>query len=76
MNIDIDRQLDARQGRRMAAQGRMLDRLDILERRAEALIGELVRAGKPAFYINLRNGKTREGSRADLIAFLVRNRYV
>jgi len=74
--IDIDRQLDARQGRRMAAEARALDRLDALERRAETLIGELVRAGKPVWYINLRNGKTREGARASLIAFLVRNRYV
>jgi hypothetical protein len=74
--IDIDRQLDARQGRRMAAEGRMLDRLDVLERRAETLVGELVRGGATVFYINLRNGKTREGSRASLIAFLVRNRYV
>jgi hypothetical protein len=57
---------------------------DIMGRREDAaaeMIGELCREGRPVHYINLRDrsgrltGKTKEGSRHDLIGYLVRNRY-
>jgi hypothetical protein len=39
-------------------------------------IGQLTRDGKTVFYINLRNGKTKEGHPAALIDYLFRNDYV
>jgi hypothetical protein len=39
-------------------------------------IGQLCRDGKTVFYINLRNGKTKEGHPAILTDFLFRNGYV
>jgi len=74
--MNIDQQLDARQQRRMAAQDRQLARLQLREGEADRLIGVLIRGGKPVLYVNTRNGSIREGSHADLIQFLVRNRYV
>jgi len=40
------------------------------------LVGQLNRDGKTVFYINLRNGKTKEGNPSDLIDYLFRNSYV
>lgn len=39
-------------------------------------LGQLNRDGKTVFYINLRNGKTKEGNPSDLIDYLFRNSYV
>lgn len=71
-----------RERRRFAAEDRLIGKLDRLEPQAEALIGELCREGKTVYYINLTTrtgqytGKTKEGSRSDLIAYLIRNKYV
>ena len=40
------------------------------------LIGQLIRDGKTVFYINLRNGKTKEDHPALLTNYLIRNNYV
>lgn len=79
--MDIHQQLEARQSRRMAAEDRYLTRMEKREAQAEQLIGELCREGKTVYYINRRTdngalmGKTREGTRSELIAFLLRNNY-
>jgi len=61
---------------RHANQARAWERADRRERQAESLIGVLIRDGKVVLYINLRNGKTKEGSRFELIGYLVKNNYV
>ena len=70
MNIDQD--LDARQSRRMAAEDRYLERIEKREAEAEKQIGELA-SGK--CYVFPVGGKYREGTRGELIAFLIRNNY-
>lgn len=71
--------------RRFAAEARAVDRMDredaarrAQERAADALIGKLCREGATVHYINLRPlpaGRTKEGSPAELRAYLIRNRY-
>lgn len=73
MTDDTERFLDARQKRRMAAEDRLLSRIEKREAAAEAMIGEL-NSGK--LYVYPVGGKYREGTRAELIAFLIRNNYV
>ncbi len=73
--MNIERQLEANQGRRMAAQDRFLDRIERREADAETMIGELCRNGKPVFYVYPQGGKYREGTRSDLVNFLIRNNY-
>lgn len=74
--MNVERHLDARQARRMASDDRFLGRIERRENAAEQMIGELVREGRPVFYIFPAGGKYREGTRGDLVAFLVRNRHV
>jgi hypothetical protein len=45
------------------------------EEAAEKLVGELCREGQQVFYVWPQGGKYREGTRAELIAFLIRNNY-
>ena len=71
--MNIDQQLNAKQSRRMSAQTRYLTRLEKRETAASKMIGEL-NSGK--CYVWPVGGKYREGNRADLITFLVRNNYV
>jgi hypothetical protein len=73
----IEHQLQINSNRRVRAEDRYLDKLDA----AETLIGELCREGKTVYYINIigkngYTGKTREGSYADLLGYLIRNGYV
>jgi len=70
--MNIDRQLEARQSRRMAAQDRYLTRIEKREAAAAQMIGELS-SGK--CYVFPVGDKYREGNRADLIEFLIRNKY-
>lgn len=67
-----EQQLEAKQARRMAAQDRYLARIERRESEAEKMIGELV-SGK--LYVYPVGGKYREGTRSELIAFLIRNNY-
>lgn len=71
-NMNIDQQLDARQSRRMASQDRFLSRMEKREAAAEKMIGEL-NSGK--CYVFPVGGKYREGTRDELIGFLIRNKY-
>lgn len=71
--IQMYRQMEANHNRRMANEARYIERLERREARAEQMIGEL-NSGK--LYIYPVGGKYREGTRNELIAFLLRNGYV
>jgi len=67
-----ERRAQARLSRRFASEDRYLARLEKREAIADQMIGEL-NSGK--LYVYPVGGKYREGTRADLIAFLIRNNY-
>ena len=67
-----EQQLEAKQARRMAAQDRYLARIERRESEAEKMIGELANG---QCYIFPVGGKYREGTRGELISFLIRNKY-
>ena len=67
-----ERRAQARLNRRFASEDRYLARLSKREEMADRMIGELV-SGK--LYVYPVGGKYREGNRAELIAFLLRNGY-
>lgn len=73
--MDVHVWLDKRQNRRLAAEDRYLAKIERREAAAETMIGELVRDGQTVYYVWPQGGKYREGERADLIAFLIRNNY-
>lgn len=73
--MNIHQQLEGNQNRRMASQDRFLNTIDAREEEAEAMIGQLIRDGKTVHYVMPQGGKYREGSRLDLVAFLIRNNY-
>jgi len=70
--MNTNQQLEARQARRMAAEDRFLARMEKREAEAEKMIGEL-NSGK--CYVFPVGGKYREGTRYELVAFLIRNNY-
>lgn len=70
--MDIHHQLAVSHNRRMAAEDRFLKQIEKREAAAELMIGEL-NSGK--LYVFPVGGKYREGSRGDLVAFLIRNNY-
>jgi hypothetical protein len=70
--MNLYQQLEGNQNRRMAAQDRFLARIGKREAKAEQMIGEL-NSGK--CYVYPVGGKYREGTRGELIAFLIRNNY-
>lgn len=70
--MTIEQQLNAREARRLAAQDRFLARIEKREAEAEKMIGELS-SGK--CYVWPVGGKYREGTRSELVAFLIRNNY-
>jgi len=74
--MNIERQLDANQSRRMKAEDRYLGRLERREAEAEKMIGELCRDGHTVHYVHPVGGRYREGSHSELINFLIRNNYV
>lgn len=80
--MDIERQMEINEGRHFKADERYFDKLDRAIDAAEVLIGELCREGVKVLYINVLSkegkytGKTKEGTRSDLISYLIRNKYV
>lgn len=70
--IKEERRAQARLSRRLASEDRYLERLSKREELADRMIGELV-SGK--LYVYPVGGKYREGTRAELISFLIRNNY-
>lgn len=73
--MNIHQQLEANQSRRMKAESRYLDRIIQREDNAELQIGTLMRNGKEINYVWPTGGRFREGSRSELIDFLIRNNY-
>ena len=85
MNQEIcgmEKMLTSKMNRRIAAEDRYMDRIEKKEAAAENLIGEINRDGKTVSYINQidRNGrftgKAIEGSRANLVSYCIKNKYV
>ena len=70
--MNIHQQLNATQSRRLAAQDKFLIRIEKREDAAHKMIGELA-SGK--CYIWPVGGKYREGTRFELVSFLIRNNY-
>ena len=73
--MNIERQLDANQSRRMKAEDRYLGRLERREGEAAKMIGELCHEGRAVYYVYPVGGRYREGSQSELISFLLRNNY-
>lgn len=73
MTQSIEAWLDGRDIRRCKNEARAVAKYDRQYAAAERMIGELV-SGK--LYVFPAGGKYREGSRAELIDFLIRNKYV
>lgn len=71
--MNIDRQSDAREARRVSRENRVHERALAREDKADAMVGELS-SGK--CYVWPVGGKYREGTRLELVQFLVRNNYV
>lgn len=71
--MNADRLLDAREGRRIAREDRVHARAVAREDAADRMVGELS-SGK--CYIWPVGGRYREGTRLELVQFLVRNNYV
>lgn len=75
MKYDFERNLEAKQARRMHAEDRYLARMEKREAVAATMIGELCREGRTVFYVYPAGGKYREGSFGELIAHLIARRY-
>ncbi len=76
--MTLDQQLNGNHNRRMANEARYLNNQDKMDRRrdyAETRIGELMRNGEKVLYVFPKGGKYREGTRRELIDFLIRNDY-
>jgi hypothetical protein len=73
--MTLDEQIDARLIRRFKSEDRFLRRIERRENQAEAMIGELCRSGRTVYYVCPAGGKYKEGSRQDLIAYLLRKGY-
>jgi hypothetical protein len=73
--MTLDEQIDARLIRRFKSEDRFLRRIERRENQAEAMIGELCRSGRTVYYVYPAGGKYKEGSRQDLIAYLLRKGY-
>jgi hypothetical protein len=69
---NLDEKLDKKMARRMRFESRYLDKINRREDIAERMIGELSNGN---FYVYPVGGKYREGSKTELIEFLLRNKY-
>lgn len=75
--MDINRMLDAREARRLAAEARFLERHEKLERLCEPMVGELCREGRTVHYCWPTGGKYFENcSHSAVVDYLIRNRWV
>ena len=70
--MDIEQRLEARLERRFSRDFAAYERMGKREEIAEQMIGEL-NGGR--FYVYPVGGKYREGTRLELIDFLIRNNY-
>lgn len=70
--MKFDQMLDVKANRREAAQAKYHDQMMVRGEEADNMIGELAN-GK--CYVFPVGGKYREGSRVELVSFLIRNNY-
>lgn len=74
--MDADRQVAANHNRRMANEGRMLDRQEAewnkRWNKADSMIGQLVRDGKVVYYAWPTGGKYKEGTEQELRTWLMK----
>jgi hypothetical protein len=68
--------LDGRQSRRMKNEDAAIARGDRQYDAAINMIGELCRDGKTVYYVSPAGGRYREGTRVELVDFLIRNKWV
>lgn len=68
----IEQQMDARINARMSRDYAAFERMAKREEAAEEMIGQL---GSGKFYVYPVGGKYREGSKQELVSFLIRNNY-
>lgn len=68
---NYERQLEINEARRERANDRYLERI----KASMSQIGELCRNGKTVYYVFPVGGRYREGDRAELMHYLIRNRY-
>jgi hypothetical protein len=76
MRLSFEELLERKHEARLRREDKFLARTEKIEARAERLIGELVRDGREVLYVWPAGGTYREGSRPELISFLIRNHYV
>lgn len=69
--VRAERRREVRENRDYAAYRRAGRRED----KASEMIGELVRDGQTVFYVHPTGGRYREGTRASLIQYLIRNHH-
>lgn len=74
--LSYEAYLEARDTRRFKADEKAANRLERLEIKAEAMVGQLCRDGQTVHYVYPVGGRYREGTPSSLINFLIRNRYV
>lgn len=72
--LTADERLDARVDARQRRDERAYHRAAAREEAAERQVGELCRDGRQVFYVMPAGGRYREGSRLELVAYLIRNR--
>jgi hypothetical protein len=70
-----DREFEIKDNRRARNEDRAWNRICAEFDRAEPMIGTLIRDGKTIHYVWPVGGKYREGSKADLINYLIRNNH-
>lgn len=68
--------IEAKHSRRLAVEGKTETRIERLETKAGAMIGTLIREGREISYFFPVGGKCKEGSRYEVMAFIIRNGYV
>jgi len=76
MKMTFEELIEAKHIAHFRREDKMLGKIEKLENKAEQMVGELMREGQTVYYIWPAGGKYREGSRTDLISFLIRNKYV
>lgn len=67
--------MEARDAARCKADDKAYAKLSARMDAAEAMIGQLVREDRTVHYVYPVGGRYREGSRMDMIDFLMRNHY-
>lgn len=73
--MNDNERLEARERSIFRADDKFMDRMGRRWDAAEQMIGELCREGRKVLYVFPQGGKYREGSRFELIDFLIRNNY-